>query len=164
MEWGVAAAVMMVVMMGAMFFGVYGMHKKHKEHKQEHPVVQTSTVTAQGVNVTATDQTQPAHEALLDAGRYMGKVLAIVCGSCAAQIEQTLGRQPGIEAVTVDASTHSVRFTVKAGTTVKLADLQVALKQASDKMGMGADYRLLEVQKIILSPAAEPDEHRAPGH
>ncbi len=83
---------------------------------------------------------------VMAAGTYTAKVKAIVCGGCGPLIKSTLEGMKQIEAVSVDQAQKSVQFTVKKNSTVKLADVQKALKKASDKMGMGADYTLTEVK------------------
>ena len=94
-------------------------------------------------------------ETVLDAGRYSAKVTAIVCGGCLSQIEQTMKAQEGVDSPSIDPHTSTLRFSVKAGSSVGLDQLQAALKASSDKMGMGADYRLVEVEKIILAANTE---------
>jgi hypothetical protein len=47
--------------------------------------------------------------------------------------------------VKVDQDKKTVQFTVKKDATVKVSDLQKALKAAADRMGMGADYTLSDL-------------------
>lgn len=90
----------------------------------------------------------PAAAQTLKAGTYTASVGAIPCAGCADVIQETLGAAKGIEAAKVDAKTKTVQFTVKKDAAVPLADLQTALKAASDQMGMGADYRLSDVKAV----------------
>lgn len=90
---------------------------------------------------------QAAKEKPLKAGEYSAAARALVCSACAEQVEKTLKAAPGIEAVSVSQETSAVRFSVKKGASVKLGTLQTALQAASGKMGMGADYTLMNVQR-----------------
>lgn len=91
-----------------------------------------------------------AEEKPLKAGEYSATAKALVCSACAEQIENTLNAAPGIEAVSVSQETSAVRFTVKKGASVKLGTLQAALQAASGKMGMGADYTLMNVKRASV--------------
>ncbi len=84
---------------------------------------------------------------VMAAGIYTAKVKAIVCGGCGPLIKSTLEGMKQIEAVSVDQAQKTVQFTVKKNSTVKLADVQKALKGAADKMGMGADYSLSDLKQ-----------------
>ena len=84
----------------------------------------------------------------LKGGRYSAKVAAIPCGGCPPLIQKTMLQQEGIEMASADQKTSILTFQVKEGSAVKLVELQVALKAASDQMGMGADYGLQDVKKI----------------
>jgi hypothetical protein len=88
-----------------------------------------------------------AKDPILKAGTYRAHVAAIPCEGCPPVIEQTMLAQPGIGAAKADMKTSSLTFTVKADSKVSVADLQKALKTASDQMGMGADYSLKNIQK-----------------
>ncbi len=85
---------------------------------------------------------------VLTAGKYSAKVKAIVCSGCGTLIKQTLQKMKAIDAVTVDQEKKTVQFSVKKDGSVKVADLQKALKAASDQMGMGADYTLSDLQPV----------------
>ncbi len=85
---------------------------------------------------------------VLTAGKYSAKVKAIVCGGCGPLIKQTLQKMKELDAVTVDQEKKTVQFSVKKDGTVKVAELQKALKAASDQMGMGADYTLSDIQPV----------------
>ena len=89
----------------------------------------------------------PAQEQTLAPGNYSAKVKALVCEGCAAFIQDSLKGFAGIENLKVDQKAKMVRFSVKKDAVVKVADLQKALKSASDEMGMGADYSLSELRK-----------------
>lgn len=84
---------------------------------------------------------------VLKPGEYSATAKALVCSACAGEIEKTLKGFPGIKGVTVPPEGGAVRFKVKKATPVKLAALNDALKAASDKMGMGADYTLHDVKQ-----------------
>lgn len=90
----------------------------------------------------ATGQTQD----VLNPGTYTAKVKAIVCGGCGPLIEKTMQGMKEIEGAKVDQAKTTLQFSVKSGTTVKVSDLQKALKAAADKMGMGADYTLSDLK------------------
>ncbi len=94
--------------------------------------------------VTATSAL--AADDVLAAGTYTAKVKAMTCGGCPPLVKKTMEGQKGIESATVDRQTSTVQFTVKKDSTIKVADLQTALKAASDKMGMGADYTLSDIK------------------
>jgi copper chaperone CopZ len=101
---------------------------------------------AVGTAMAGPQKPHPDHGAdpVLPAGHYSAKAKALVCGGCADQIEKTLRAMPALESVSVESKTRRVDFSVKAGKTLQWSALQKALKTASDKMGMGADYRLSE--------------------
>jgi hypothetical protein len=82
---------------------------------------------------------------VLRSGTYAAKVKAIVCDGCGPLIQKTLQGMKEIEAVKVDQDKKTVQFTVKKDATVKVSDLQKALKAAADRMGMGADYTLSDL-------------------
>lgn len=86
----------------------------------------------------------PKKAQTLKPGEYTATAKAVVCSACAAEIEKTLKAFPGVEGVTVAPEGGGVRFKVKKS--VKLDDLQKALKADSDKMGMGADYTLRDIK------------------
>ena len=87
-----------------------------------------------------------AADDVLNAGAYTAKVKAMTCGGCPPLVKKTMEGLKGIESAAVDRQSSSVEFTVKKDNTVKVADLQTALKAASDKMGMGADYTLSDIK------------------
>lgn len=97
----------------------------------------------------------PAKAQTLAAGEYSAKVKAIVCSGCVPVIEKTVREFPGIESASVDQETSTVRFTVKKGAKVALAKLQQALVAAAGTMGMGADYRLLELADLKMKQGAQ---------
>jgi copper chaperone CopZ len=106
----------------------------------------------------------------LGSGAYQGTVKAIVCDGCGEFIQKTLSGYEGIESVVVDQKAKLVTFRVKDGAKVKVEELQKALKGSADKMGMGADYTLLDLKKIApgraerTSPAATPISEPAHQH
>lgn len=85
---------------------------------------------------------------VLKAGTYSAKVKAIVCGGCGPLIKQTLEKMKEIDTVSVDSAKKTVQFAVKKDSTVKLSDVQKALKAAADQMGMGADYELSDLKPV----------------
>lgn len=85
---------------------------------------------------------------VLKEGAYTATVAALVCGACPPQVEKTLKTFPGIEGVSVSQEKSTVSFTVKKGALVKEAKLQMTLKAASSKMGMGADFSLRDLKHI----------------
>jgi hypothetical protein len=103
-------------------------------------MVMASVVLALG----ATQMDKP----VLKTGNYTAKVTAIPCEGCPPIIEKTMLDQKGIGSAKADQKTSSLAFTVKPGAAVKVADLQKALKAASNQMGMGADYTLKNVTKV----------------
>lgn len=92
---------------------------------------------------------------LLDSGHYTAQVTAMPCGACAPAVEKAMLAQPEVQAASVDLKSLRLIFIVKNGATVSLATLQKSLKEASDSMGMGADYRLRDVQKMSLTSSPE---------
>jgi hypothetical protein len=68
-----------------------------------------------------------------------------------------------VKAARVDLNTSQLIFIVKEESTLPLASLQKSLTKASDAMGMGADYRLHDLQKISLAsyPEALPSPSTA---
>lgn len=82
---------------------------------------------------------------VLKTGRYQAKVSSLACSACADEVEKTLKAFKGVDGVSVDDKAASVLFSVKKGSSVSVAKLQKALKDASDKMGMDADYRLKDI-------------------
>ncbi|NNN04559.1 MAG: hypothetical protein HKL90_01525 [Elusimicrobia bacterium] len=87
-------------------------------------------------------------KAILKAGSYSAKAAALVCAACPPEVEKTLKTFPGIERVVVSREKSTVSFRVKKGFSVKTAKLQAALKAASDKEGMGADYSLSGLKRV----------------
>jgi hypothetical protein len=88
---------------------------------------------------------QNAPEAL-KAGDYTATVKALVCGGCGPLVKQTMEGMKEIGSVTVDSAKKTVQFSVKKDATVKVTDLQKALDGAAKKMGMGADYTLIDLK------------------
>jgi hypothetical protein len=85
---------------------------------------------------------------LLNAGMYSANVKAITCDGCGPLIKETMENTKKIDSVVVDRKASTVRFRVIKDKTVRMADLQSALKAAAAKMGMGADYTLSEVKVV----------------
>jgi len=83
---------------------------------------------------------------VLNTGKYTAKVKAITCGGCGPLIKKTMLAMKEIESVVVDSDKKVVEFVVKKDSSIKLSDLQKALKAASDTMGMGADYTLSDLK------------------
>jgi len=83
---------------------------------------------------------------VLNAGKYTAKVKAITCGGCGPLIKKTMLAMKEIESAVIDSDKKTVEFVVKKDSSVKVSDLQKALKAASDQMGMGADYTLSELK------------------
>jgi hypothetical protein len=83
---------------------------------------------------------------VLKPGEYTAKVKAITCGGCGPLIKKTMMGMKEIESVSVDSEKKTVQFVVKKDVTLKMADLQKALKAAAEVMGMGADYTLSELK------------------
>lgn len=110
-----------------------------------------------GVTFAAAPKTRSKPQAMT-AGEYSAKVKAIVCSGCVPIIEKTMREFPGIESVSVEQETSTVRFTVKKGARVNLAKLQETLKAAAGTMGMGADYRLLELTDLKTKQGAQRGE------
>ncbi len=87
-----------------------------------------------------------AAEDVLNAGTYTAKVKALTCRGCGPLVKKTMEELKPIESAAVDQQASTVQFTVKKDTTIKLSEIQTALKAAADKMGMGADYTLSDVK------------------
>ena len=87
-------------------------------------------------------------QSVLKAGDYTAKVKAIVCGGCGKLIQDTLLKMKEIGSASVDMQKSTLKFSVKKDNTVKVADLQKALKAAAAQMGMGADYELSELKPL----------------
>ncbi len=87
-----------------------------------------------------------ADDQVLNAGTYIASVKAIVCRGCGSLIKKTLEGMKQIESASVNQDAKTVEFVVKKDNSVKVSDLQAALKTAADKMGMGADYTLSNVK------------------
>ncbi len=85
---------------------------------------------------------------VLKAGSYSAKVAALVCPACPPEVEKTLKTFPGIERITVSQEKSTASFKIKKGSSVNEAKLQAALKAASDKEGMGADYSLSDLKRV----------------
>ncbi len=83
---------------------------------------------------------------VLKSGEYTATVKALVCGGCGPLVKQTMEGIKEIGPVSVDSAKKTVQFAVKKDATVKVADLQKALDGAAKKMGMGADYTLLDLK------------------
>lgn len=96
----------------------------------------------------AASKADKGSKGVLKAGSYTATVAGMVCGACPPQVEKTLKTFPGIEGVAVSQEKSAVSFTVKKGALVKEAKLQAALKAASSKMGMGADYSLSDIKRV----------------
>ena len=85
---------------------------------------------------------------VLKTGEYTATVKAITCGGCGPLIKRTMEGMKEIDSVSVDSKNKTVQFAVKAGATVDYANLQKALDAAAEKMGMGADYTLLDLKPV----------------
>jgi len=84
---------------------------------------------------------------VLTAGKYTAKVKAITCGGCGPLIKKTMLAMKEIDSAVIDSDKKTVEFVVKKNSSVKLSDLQKALKAAADIMGMGADYTLSDLKE-----------------
>ncbi len=110
-------------------------------------VLQTLLATAAVLSVLATTTaTMRAADQSLGAGTYTAKVKALVCRGCGPFVKKTLEGLKPIESATVNQQASTVEFTVRKDTTIKLSEIQAALKAAAEKMGMGADYTLSNVK------------------
>ena len=98
-------------------------------------------------SATATLADEDSRSAALKEGSYTAKVTALTCDACAPEVKKTLSGIEGVGSVSVDTKTRTVTFTIEKGANVTEAALQKALKAASDKMGMGADYTLHEIKR-----------------
>ena len=110
------------------------------------PIVLMLVLTA-GAFATASLADEDSNGAALKAGSYTAKVVALPCDACAPEVKKTLSGIEGVGSVSVDTKTRTVTFTIEKGANVTEAALQKALKAASDKMGMGADYTLHEIKR-----------------
>lgn len=84
--------------------------------------------------------------------------------ACLKKITETAAAFPGVQDVSADRKSSTLRFTVAPGAQVDVASLQAALKTASDEMGMGADCSLSNIKKAgpgALKPsrAGEPSAY-----
>ncbi len=109
------------------------------------PVVTAAILGLALVAIIGTAGAAAADETL-SPGTYTANVKAIVCGGCGPLIKRTLEGMKEIQSASVDQKAKTVEFTVKKDNTVKVSDIQAALKAAADKMGMGADYTLSNVR------------------
>jgi len=85
---------------------------------------------------------------ILKTGEYTANVKAITCGGCGPLIKKTMEGMKEIDSVSVDSDKKTVQFAVKKGATINRAQLQKALDAAAQKMGMGADYTLLDLKPV----------------
>jgi len=92
--------------------------------------------------------TPPTDDQILQTGKYTAQVTAIPCDGCPPVIDQTMLAQQGIGSAKADQKTSTLTFTVKPEARAKVSDIQKALKDASDQMGMGADYTLKNIKKV----------------
>ncbi len=88
-----------------------------------------------------------AADDVLAAGTYAAKIKALTCAGCGPLVKKTLEGMKEIQSATVDSKASTVQFVVKKDNSVKVADVQEALKAAAAKMGMGADYTLSDIKK-----------------
>lgn len=89
-----------------------------------------------------------AEKKVLTQGVYAATVAALVCEACPAEVAKTLKAFPGLEAVSLSREKSTVRFAVKKGAAVRTEKLQSALRAASERMGMGADYGLRDLKRV----------------
>lgn len=101
-----------------------------------------------GALATASLAGEDSHGVALKEGSYIAKVTALPCDACAPEVKKTLSGIEGVGSVSVDTRSRTVTFAIEKGANVTEAALQKALKAASDKMGMGADYTLHELKRI----------------
>ena len=87
-----------------------------------------------------------AGENSLRAGTYTAKVKALVCRGCGPLVKKTMEDLKAIESASVDQQASTVEFKVRKDNTIKVSEIQTALKAAADRMGMGADYTLSDVK------------------
>lgn len=107
-----------------------------------------AVVCAVVVAVPAAAAPKKAKDRSLGEGRYVARVAALVCSSCADEVERTLKGFKELDDVKVEQASSSVSFAVKPGAKVGMASLQKSLKAAAAKMGMGADYTLKDVKAV----------------
>ena len=107
-----------------------------------------------GVSFAAAPKHGHGDDPVLPSGQYSAKAKSLVCGGCGSMMEKTLRGLPGIETAEGEPKTGRVDFTVKKGEKVKWSELQKALKESSDKMGMGADFTLSDF-KVVQMPDDE---------
>ncbi len=108
-----------------------------------------------GADYTLTDFSVAGHGDVAEAtpkalgpGDYTAKVKAIVCGGCGSFIEKSMRQVPGVSRVKADSGAATVQFSVAKGQSVSLPNLQLALRDSADQMGMGADYELYEIKSL----------------
>ena len=104
-------------------------------------------ITGAGRSAPAKEKKSPAIAQMLTAGAYSAKAKALVCSGCGPIIQQTLEKVKGLESISIDPKTSMVKFKVKKDASIDVAKLQKTLKDASGEMGMGADYRLMDIKK-----------------
>ncbi len=85
---------------------------------------------------------------VLKSGTYTAKVKAITCGGCGPLIVKTMEAMKEIDTVSVDSKNKTVQFAVKTGVALNRVEMQKALDAAAKKMGMGADYTLLDLKPV----------------
>lgn len=114
-------------------------------------LMKTGMVILLGINMAFAASTKAkqksATEQVLTSGAYSAQVKGIVCSGCGAYIQDTLEKFKGIDKVSVDQDKKLVQFQVKRDVKIKLGEVQKALKASADKMGMGADYQLMDIKK-----------------
>jgi copper chaperone CopZ len=111
-------------------------------------VLGAALLTAAPLLAKPASKTAPAKAQMesLAAGDYTAQIKAIVCDGCGGYVKMTLEKLKGIDKVSVDQKTKTVAFHIQDGVTMKVADLQKALKEAAEEMGMGADYTLTDIK------------------
>jgi hypothetical protein len=105
-------------------------------------VAMAATLVLLAVLSAASGQSQD----VLKPGAYTAKVKAITCSGCGPLIVKTMQGMKEIESVSVDSAKKTVQFAVKRDSTLKISELEKALKAAAERMGMGADYTLLDLK------------------
>ena len=105
-------------------------------------------------------------DAALPTGTYSARIKALACAGCAPLIEKSMRNLKEVGPVHVDTKSARLHFAVKEGASLKMSDLNAALKKSAGEMGMGADFTLSDLKKAETAKAGEPAKDQAldPGY
>ena len=101
------------------------------------PMANTTTKTTPSTT-TITNATTIAASSMISPGTYTASVVPGFNSDMAGRLKKAVGKIDGIKSVTASAEASTIHFTVKNGASVRVADIQSAVRQADNGAVMSA--------------------------